>query len=344
MADELGTERQSPLVVVGASAGGVDALTELVRTLPATLPAPVLIVLHVAASSPSLLPRILNRATEMAVSAARDGEALEPGRVYVAPPDLHLVVEGASMRLQATATVNGHRPAVDPLFASAAAAYGANVIGVILSGTRDDGTAGLAEIKAEGGTTIVQDPDTALYVGMPLSAIENVKIDAILPVEEIGEAIASVCTTGKLPAGVSGTSPVDDLPEDRLATVCPECGGVLVEYDENGVPVFRCHVGHSYGPRTLAGLQGAEVERALWTSVRMLEDRQALLRRLSEQAMSREQIRSAKRFTSQAEEASRQADTVRAALRAIAESTGLGDPLPAQRDEESETLRLEQSA
>ena len=202
MADELGTEQTSPLVVIGASAGGVDALTELVRTLPATLPAPVLIVLHLAASSPSLLPRILNRSTEMSVSAAEDGETLEPGCVYVAPPDRHLVVDGGMMRLRATATVNGHRPAVDPLFASAAAAYGANVVGVILSGNRDDGTAGLAEIKAQGGTTIVQDPDTALYAGMPLSAINHVEVDAILPVTEIGEAIASVCTTGKLPTGV----------------------------------------------------------------------------------------------------------------------------------------------
>src|SRR3954453_11696917 len=343
MADELGTGRQSPLVVVGASAGGGDALTELVRTLPATLPAPVPIGLPVAASSPRPPPRILNRSTEMAVSAARDGEALEPGCVYVAPPDLHLVVEGASMRLQATATVNGHRPAVDPLFTSAAAAYGGGVGGVILSGTRDDGTAGLAEIKAQGGTTIVQDPDTARYAGMPLSAIDNVHVDAILALEEIGPAIASVCKTGKLPDGLNATAPVDDLPDDRLASICPECGGVLLEHDENGVAVFRCHVGHSYGPRTLADMQGTEVERALWTSVRMLEDRQALLRRLSEQARRREQVRSAKRFTSQAEEASRQADTVRGALRTIAESTGLGDPLPAQRDEESETLRLEQS-
>jgi|GraSoiStandDraft_4_1057263.scaffolds.fasta_scaffold83806_2 two-component system chemotaxis response regulator CheB len=344
MADEPGTGTHAPLVVVGASAGGVDALTELVRGLPADLPAPVLIVLHVAPSSPSLLPRILNRSTEMAVAAALDGDALESGHVYVAPPDQHLVVEDGVIRLQATATVNGHRPAVDPLFTSAAAAYGGDVVGVILSGTRDDGTAGLAEIKAQGGTTIVQDPDTARYAGMPLSAIDNVHVDAILALEEIGPAIASVCKTGKLPDGLNATAPVDDLPDDRLASICPECGGVLLEHDENGVAVFRCHVGHSYGPRTLADMQGTEVERALWTAVRMLEDRQALLRRLAEQSTSREQIRSARRFTSQADEATRQADTVRAALRAFAESTGLGDPLPAQREEENGTLRLEESA
>src|SRR3954452_8587522 len=132
---------------------------------------------------------------------------------------------------------------------------------------------------------------------MPLSAIDNVHVDAILALEDIGAAIASVCKTGELPHGSNATAPVDDLPDDRLATVCPECGGVLVEHDENGVSVFRCHVGHSYGARTLAAEQGAVVERAMWTAVRMLSDREALLRRLAEQSTSREQVRSANRFT-----------------------------------------------
>jgi two-component system chemotaxis response regulator CheB len=199
MTDEPILGPSSPLVVVGASAGGVDALTELVRALPGDLPAPVLVVLHMAADKPSLLPRILSRATELTVETARDGELLQRGHVHVAPPGRHLVVRGRRIRLESSEPINGHRPAVDPLFTSAAAACGPDVVGVILSGTRADGTAGLAEVKARGGTTLVQDPRDALHAGMPTSAIDHVSVDAVLPIGEIAKAIACVATTGHLP-------------------------------------------------------------------------------------------------------------------------------------------------
>src|SRR5579884_3723136 len=167
------------LVVMGASAGGVEALRRVVAGLPAELPAAICIVLHLAPDSPSALPKILERAGALPCRAASDGEPLEPGSVLVAPPDRHLVVEDGRVRLTVGPRENGHRPAIDTLFRSAAA-RGDRVVGVVLSGTRDDGAAGLAVIKANGGGAIVQDPKEAMYAGMPRSALASVQVDAVV--------------------------------------------------------------------------------------------------------------------------------------------------------------------
>jgi two-component system chemotaxis response regulator CheB len=180
------------LVVIGASAGGVEVLTRVVKDLPSDLPAAICIVLHVAPGSPSLLAHILGRAGTMPCRSARDGERLREGVILVAPPDHHLAIEDSQVRLSVGPRENGHRPAVDVLFRSAARALDSRVVGVVLSGTRDDGAAGLAVIKANGGGTIVQDPRDAMYAGMPASAIANVSVDAIVPATLLASTIAAM--------------------------------------------------------------------------------------------------------------------------------------------------------
>jgi two-component system chemotaxis response regulator CheB len=312
------------LVVLGASAGGVRALSDVVRALPADFPAAVLIVLHVAPSSASMLPQILDRASVLPVAAARDGEHIEAGHVYVAPPDLHLVVEDGSLRLNADARVNGHRPAIDPLFCSAAELHHEHVTGVVLSGTRDDGTVGLAQIKACGGVAIVQDPDDADFTGMPVSAIEHVAVDAILPAGQIADALVRRLAGEPLPGGTPAAIAVTSEPQGSLlTTVCPECGGVLTEQLDDGVPVWRCNVGHQFGSRTLAELQGSNVEQALWTAVRTLEDRRALLERLAGRAETRANVRSARSYRDQADMTNRQTDRIRLTIHELATSAGV---------------------
>ena len=179
------------IVVVGASAGGVESLIRLVRGLPEDFEGSLFVVLHVPPSG-SVLPSILSRAGPLRAEHAVDGEPIEPRRIYVAPPDSHLILKRDAVRVERGPRENGHRPAIDPLFRSAARTFGPRVAGVVLSGSRDDGTAGLSAIKVRGGLTIAQDPAEALYPAMPLSAIEYVDPDCVLPIEEIAQLVATV--------------------------------------------------------------------------------------------------------------------------------------------------------
>jgi two-component system chemotaxis response regulator CheB len=324
------------LVVIGASAGGVEVLTQVVRDLPIDLRAAVCIVLHVAPGSPSMLAKILGRAGKLPCRPARDGERLSAGVVLVAPPDHHLVIEDSHVRLTVGPRENGHRPAIDVLFRSAAEALEGRVVGVVLSGTRDDGSAGLAVIKAAGGAAIVQDPRDATYGGMPASAIANVAVDAIVPAALVGSTIAAmVMGEDPPPAGRSGDPGSDPRPgpdpspephSDRptgapVAAVCPECGGVLTERAEAGMLQWECRVGHRYSPDTLIDAQADDVEGALWAAIRALADRAALLHRMADQAEKRGQARSARRFRRQSQAASEQAEIVRQALSRAAGTT-----------------------
>jgi two-component system chemotaxis response regulator CheB len=310
------------LVVIGASAGGVETLTRVVAGLPSDLPATVCIVVHIAPSSPSALGRILSRSGPLPCHAAVDGDPLRPGEILVAPPDRHLVIEDGRVRLTVGPTENGHRPAIDVLFRSAADALEGRVVGVVLSGTRDDGTAGLALIKARGGGTIVQDPSDALYPGMPASALANVTVDAIVPSERVAGTIEAMVRGEKLPLGTDPSSPIDD-PEETgaVAAVCPACGGVLTEQTEAGVTQWLCRVGHRYSPTSLSDAQAEGVEAALWAAIRALEDRAALLQRMADKAGARGQDRSARSFRRRAETASEQAVLVREALSRAAATT-----------------------
>jgi two-component system, chemotaxis family, protein-glutamate methylesterase/glutaminase len=180
------------IVVVGASAGGVEALRALAGGLPEDLPAPVVVVLHIAKHAPSALPAILDRAGPLPAVAAEQGGPLVNGVIFVAPSDRHVLVDGGLLRLSPGPTENGHRPAIDPLFRSAAAGYGPRAVGVVLSGTLDDGTAGLVAITDRGGTALVQEPGDALYPGMPTSALENVPGAARHPADQLGVVLGEL--------------------------------------------------------------------------------------------------------------------------------------------------------
>lgn len=330
------------LVVIGASAGGVEVLTRVARGLPADLRAAVCVVLHIAPASPSMLAHILGRAGQLPCRAARDGDRLRAGEILVAPPDHHLVVEDGHVRLTVGPRENGHRPVIDVLFRSAAEALDSRVVGVILSGTRDDGSAGLAVIKASGGATIVQDPEEASYPGMPTSAIANVRVDAIVKSDRLASTIVAMVKGEDPPPGASPEAPGPTPPaaeahasgagshprgqSDRIEgqpvnAICPECGGILSERSAAGVLQWECRVGHRYSPGTLVDAQADSVEAALWAGIRALVDRAILLRRMAEQAEKNGQIRSARRFRRQSDAASEQAEIVRQALTGAALTT-----------------------
>jgi two-component system chemotaxis response regulator CheB len=335
---------QRDLVVVGASAGGVQALQRLVAELPPELPAPVLVVLHLMSSGTSVLDAILSRAGALPVTQARDGERLERGHVYVAPPDFHLLLRGDTVHLSPGPRENGHRPAIDPLFRSAARAFGARTIGVVLTGTLDDGTDGLRMIKERGGATVVQDPDDAAYPDMPRSAIEYVEPDCVVPLERMGRALFDLLDTPLGPEQADEvadprTQDVDmvevefgrDALEGRATPLtCPACGGVLLEREDGGLVRFACQVGHAYSPESLVEEQDEALESALWNALRTLQERVDLLRRMERRAGRGGSGAMAGRLGERAEAVQRHADQVREAivrirgLEAAAEPAGEG--------------------
>jgi two-component system, chemotaxis family, protein-glutamate methylesterase/glutaminase len=314
-------ENGCEVVVVGASAGGVEALTRFVRALPSDFDTPILVVLHVPSTWPSLLPEILNRAGPLPVAHAVDGETLLGGRIYVAPPDCHLQVTGNHVELTKSARENGHRPAIDPLFRTAAAAYDGTTAGVILSGTLDDGTVGLSQIKLRHGATLVQDPEDAIYPAMPVNAIDFVDPDYILPVEGLVETLVRLTATSTGRAGkevdmepAPDPSSEDAQPGELAPFSCPDCGGTLWETLADGVPSYRCRVGHAYSANSLAARHSDTVERAFWTAYRALEEQAAMSRRLARRLEDRGRHESAARFTRRAEVSARHARELKTLL------------------------------
>jgi two-component system, chemotaxis family, protein-glutamate methylesterase/glutaminase len=314
-------ENGCEVVVVGASAGGVEALTRFVRALPADFDTPILVVLHVPSTWPSLLPDILNRAGPLPATHAVDGEILLGGRIYVAPPDCHLQVTGNHIELTKSARENGHRPAIDPLFRTAAAAYDGATAGVILSGTLDDGTVGLSQIKLKHGATLVQDPEDAIYPAMPVNAIDFVEPDYVLPVEALVETLVRLTATGTGRAGKEVTvepAPDPSLEDAQAGEVapfsCPDCGGTLWETVTDGVPSYRCRVGHAFTANTLAARHSDTVERAFWTAYRALEEQAAMSRRLARRLADRGRHESAERFSRRAEVSARHARELKTLL------------------------------
>jgi two-component system, chemotaxis family, protein-glutamate methylesterase/glutaminase len=309
------------LVVAGASAGGVEALRALVAALPASFGASLLVVLHISEAGTSVLPEILARAGALPVATALHGEPLQRGRVYVAPPGRHLLVSSGAIHLTHGPRENGHRPAIDPLFRTAAAAYGPRVAGVILSGMLDDGTSGLHHVARQGGIAIVQDPDEAMYKGMPGSAAARVAVDAVLPLSEIAPALVRVA--GRATDDLKGDPVPNDSPSvpvlrphDGKSTrfTCPDCGGVLFEYDDGPVDRFACSVGHAYSLESLVDGQANQLEAALWAAVRVLEDRVVLLRRMERYSREAANDRSAAQFEARASELIARAELIRSAV------------------------------
>jgi two-component system chemotaxis response regulator CheB len=326
----MAADRQHPVVAIGASAGGVQALSALVGELPEDFPAAVAVVLHLPASGTSVLPAILNRAGPLPAIAVTDGEALAPGRIYVAPPDQHLIVGLGELTLSHGPRENGHRPAIDTLFRTAALSYGERTIGVVLSGSLDDGAAGLAVIGGHGGTTIVQNPDDAAYRGMPDAALAATEVDHVVTLRDL-PALLIRLVGGSAPLHAVRLRPPDPVPqtsldEDRASgLICPECGGALWAVDENGVHRFRCRIGHSFSEETLSELQGADVEAALWAALRALEERGTLLRHMGRRADEAGHPRTAARFREKAADVDHQAEIVRSGVLPMSVHVGAGD-------------------
>lgn len=288
------------IIVIGASAGGVDALPRLIGNLPADLPSSVFVVLHIPAQGRDLMPEIIRRAATLSVAHGVDGERVRNGHVYVAPPDHHLQVDGTRVRLSRGPRENFHRPAIDALFRTAADSYGSRVVGVVLTGNLDDGTAGLHAVKSRGGIAIVQDPKDALVPAMPQSALRNVKVNHCVPLAEIGPLLVRLATTRDIPKRKTGVSrmkkramsPKEMEKEFGLPTsfVCPECNGPLWETKAGPSLQFRCHVGHAYSPVSLLADHADGLERALWSAVRTFDERASLLRRLGERKYHAESV------------------------------------------------------
>jgi two-component system chemotaxis response regulator CheB len=297
------------IVVLASSAGGVEALLALVQHLPAELPASLFVVQHVA--SRSVLPDILSRAGRLPAVHATHLAPFVPGHIYVAPPDHHLLLGDGYLHVQKGPKENNVRPAADVLFRSAARQYRERVVGVVLSGSQHDGTAGLAAIVRAGGVAVVQDPAEASSPEMPRSALEHVDVEHILPVAKIAALIERLSANSSKERRMSNP-PEDPAADPRVegapsAFSCPDCGGVLWQLDEGGDLRFRCRVGHAYFDESLVDHQGERLESALWSALRALEEHCHLNERLSRRAGDRGHSLSAARFSARAEEAGRQA-------------------------------------
>jgi len=284
------------LVVVGSSAGGVSALMRLVSGLPADFGAPVLIAQHVGAHR-SVLPQLLGSRAKLDVAHAGVGEPIEPGTIRIAPPDHHMLVANGALVLTRGPKENCARPAIDPLFRSAALSHGPGVIGVILTGKLDDGTVGLQEIKRRGGIAIAQDPEDADEPSMPSSAIAHVDVDHVVPLELIPMLLVSLASTPPNEPPRSPTSdtaaiemnvtlhrgnPVAELEKiARPSTfVCPDCQGALWQILDSRPQRFRCHTGHSFTARTLQAAMTSASDYAGWSALRALQERALLLHQL----------------------------------------------------------------
>lgn len=330
------------IIVIGASAGGVEALTRLFAALPEDLAAAVFVVLHVSPHGTSVLPAILRRACGLRVQHAVDGDAIRHGNVYVAPPDRHLLIRGGILRLSRGPTENAMRPAIDPLFRSAASSFGPRVVGVILSGVLDDGTAGLIAVKRRGGVAIVQDPEEALFDGMPRSALANVPVDHILPVQDMAAELARLSVepldidegTDPMDGEIEEEVRIDDMDEAAMHTTveqgppsgltCPECHGALWELNDSELVRYRCRVGHAYSSETLLAEQSERLEAAMWQAFRALKESAALAAKLAARTRRRGSEVLAERYEQQERDARERAEIIKQALvRGHAPSSGM---------------------
>lgn len=318
------------ILVIGASAGGLSALTRLFGGMPKDCMPTVFVVLHISPNARSMLPRLLNRVEWLTAFHPADGEPIRPGHIHLAPPDHHLLVDRDRVLVRRGPRENRTRPAVDPLFRSAGIAFGSRVVGVVLTGMLDDGTSGLRAIHRCGGVCIVQDPEEAEWPGMPESAFAHAPVDHVLPVDAMPPLL---CRLAAEPAPPGPPVPFDiaeeaHIAEQEFTTVsddtqavgspttlsCPECGGGLSEIRDGPALRFRCQIGHAFSPGSMEEAQAESMEKALWVALRTHEDRVELFNRMTRHARERNQLNLAAHWESQMQEARRNADLLRQVL------------------------------
>ena len=304
------------VIVIGASSGGVAPLVRLVRHLPPDLPAAIFVVLHVNPDAPSQLPAILNRAGGLRAAHGVDDEPIRRSRIYVAPPGFQMYVHHNRLSVRRGPQENLHRPAIDPMFRTAAHHYGPRVIGIVLSGALDDGSAGLRAVKHGGGIAIVQDPNDALVAAMPANAMEYVDVDHAVASADLAPLLINLVSRQDTlpPFGDVALETAEEaaVPDEAYRSeelgitspfTCPDCSGALWEIDEARGTRFRCRVGHAYSEEAMIKAQGDSVERALWTALRALEERVALLNKLAGHARARGHVAVAAMFESRSKQA-----------------------------------------
>ncbi|MGE5350736.1 MAG: chemotaxis protein CheB [Syntrophothermus sp.] len=293
------------IIVIGASAGGIEAISDLIVQFPENLKAAVLIVVHVSPESPNMLPVIFGRRSPLKCVQAKEGDKIQKGTIYVAPADFHLLINEEYLQLSRGPKENRARPAIDPLFRSAAVNYGPRVIGILLSGMLDDGVSGLNSIKKCGGIAMVQHPDDAVFPDMPLHALANVDVDYNLPVNKMGAVIYKLVNQNNIDVnskvseylknevkiaekGVENDKMITDNANNKaingMVMTCPECNGPLFEVNDDKILRFRCITGHAYTAENLLAQQNEVFEAALFAALRILQERSNMLERMSAQS------------------------------------------------------------
>lgn len=331
-----------PIIVIGGSAGSINALLQLLGEFPADLHAAVFIVVHINRQSNSQLASVLQRSSRLPVSFAADRHPIQPARIYIAPPDYHLFVEADRMRLIRGPLENNMRPAIDVLFRSAAVAHRDLVVGVLLSGLLDDGVIGLEAIKRCGGKAIVQSPEEALFSEMPKNAIAAVEIDYIVGIQQMYDCLLQclnqpphstpeppqdLITESQMVRTVMASADAMSQIGEMVAQSCPACGGPLWQVKSAPILQHRCHIGHSFTSQALIDAQAKNAEEALWVALRTLEERSRLLERISKDFQQKGTQKLSKMYHQLAQEASDHANSIRSLLSSLRQPrTATEDP------------------
>ncbi len=316
------------IVVLGASAGGIEALKAVISGLPQDLPAALFAVIHIGGQSENLLAQNLARSTALRVKTVEGDEPIERGLLLVARADHHLLVLEDRVQITRGPRENLWRPSIDVLFRSAAVAHGPRVIGVILSGLLDDGSVGVVAIKRCGGIALAQEPNEATFPDMPAAAIRTGCIDHVLPIQEIGPMLARfverpadsatpIADDLKLEADIAATGRSTRALQDKLGELspftCPECGGPLWKQG-GGVLHFRCLIGHGYTANALLDAPGQDVDSTLWVAVRQFEQRSQLQYEMAEEQTASGHLPRAAYYQQRAVEMQAHAQVLRALL------------------------------
>lgn len=320
--------RPPPIVVIGGSTGALEALATITAGLPPQLDAAIFVVIHTARDTPGVLDILLTRRGLLPAHYAVDGETFRAAEIYLAPPDRHLIVKRDHVKLTRGPKENRFRPAIDPLFRTAARSHGARVVGVVLSGGLDDGSVGLAAIKAHGGIAIVQDPNDALAPSMPTAASRHIKVDYSASSSQLApvliEAIERINSQPHVPMPEKVPPDVSEIGRDAIhhadrvkppsPFTCPDCGGALWQSREGELLQFQCHVGHRFSGDGLTSAQAEDVDGALWVALRTIEESIELRRRMARSAKERGMDVIAADYLDQARESELRADVIRGVL------------------------------